>query len=254
MTFEQLKENLLTELKTLGGEVGVKVKFLTTGEEFTFNEDLQFWAASVIKIPIACEFYRQVEDGKLNEKDKTKITEDNYVEGSGITRLLDKEDTFTFRDLVVLMLTISDNTATNQLVDAVGWEAIEAYMKKLGLSNTTFRHKMMIKAGRGPNFTTAKDTTTLLEKIYRSDIPGSAKILEILKQQQDRRRIPLYLPNDVDIAHKPGSLEKAVHDVGIIYAKTPFIFAFFSDDQEDKNLTNEVLSTCAKLCYTYSVN
>ena len=152
------------------------------------------------------------------------------------------------------MLDISDNAGTNEIVDIIGWENVEKYMHQLGLLNTTFRHKMMIKAGRGPNFTTAQDITMLLEKLYNNEIPGATQILTILKQQQDRRRIPLLLPNDIEISNKTGSLEKAVHDAGIIYTKNPFIFVFLSDDQEDKILTNEVLSNCAKLCFDYSIS
>ena len=254
MTLNNLNKQIDIQLKKLGGDVALMVKFLNTKKEIKVNRDFQFWAASVIKIPISCEFFRQVNEGKIKPETKTKIKAENRVEGSGVFKLLNKDDEFTYLDLVTLMLDISDNAGTNEIVDIIGWENVEKYMHQLGLLNTTFRHKMMIKAGRGPNFTTAQDITMLLEKLYNNEIPGAAQILSILKQQQDRRRIPLLLPNDIEISNKTGSLEKAVHDAGIIYSKNPFIFVFLSDDQEDKILTNEVLSNCAKLCFDYSIS
>ncbi len=237
------------QLNLLTGEVALKVKFLNTNDEISINPDKQFWAASVIKVPIACTFYKEVESGELKLEERNRINDDNYVLGSGIVKLLDKTTRLTNKDLITLMLTVSDNSAANQLVDLIGAQSVETYMKELGLNNTTFRHKMMIPAGKGPNLTTAGDMCLLLEKMYKNEIFGSKEILEIMQEQLDRTRIPLYLPNDIKVAHKNGSLPQALHEVGIVYAKNPFIFCFFSDNQKDKRKTNEVLSQCAKLCF-----
>lgn len=251
MDIASLRNQLHKELFRLEGSVALSVKFLGTQEVFDYNETNDFWAASVIKVPIACEFYKQVQGGKLSPKTKTRVVGENRVQGTGVIKLLDEDDEFTYLDLVTLMLVVSDNAATNGVIDAVGWENIEPYMQSIGLTSTTFKHKMMITAGRGPNLSTTKDITTLFEILYKNDIAGAVAILDILKKQQDRTRIPLFLPNEVEIAHKLGSLPSAMHDAGIIYTKNPFIFVFFSDDQKDKRLTNDVLSLCAKLCYEY---
>ena len=84
-------------------------------------------------------------------------------------------------------------------------------------------------------------------------MPGSKEVLELMQEQVDRTRIPLYIPNDVKISYKNGSLQQAMHEVGIVYSKNPFIFCFFSDDQKNKRKTNEVLSKCAKDCFNYSI-
>lgn len=240
-------------VKTLNGDVALSVKFLGSHKTIHINADKQFWAASVIKIPVACEFFRQVEAGSLKKETRVKVAKINKVEGTGILAFLDKDTELTLNDLAILMLDTSDNCAANQLIDTIGWENVEKYMTTLGLKNTTFRHKMMIKAGRGPNYTTASDMQLLLEKIYEEEIPGARDIVEILTHQQDRRRIPVYLPNTIKIAHKTGSLPQAVHDVGLIYAKEPFAFCFLSDNQKDKVKTSEVLAQCAKLCFDYTV-
>lgn len=162
------------------------------------------------------------------------------------------QTTYTVKDLCVLMLTVSDNTATNQLIDIVGRNEIQAFLTAQGLTATTFKHKLMITENKGPNLTTAFDMTRLLIKIYEAKLPGADLLKSIMCEQVDRTRIPLYLPNSVEVAHKNGSLPQAVHAVGIVYAKNPFTFCFFSDDQTDKKKTTEVLASCAKLCFDFA--
>jgi beta-lactamase class A len=248
-----LKANLTKILSELANDsFSLKVKFIKTGLEFDFNAESQFWAASVIKVPIACTAYKLAQEGTLNLNKRVSINEENRVLGAGVLKLLESETQFSIKELLVLMLTLSDNSATNQLVDEIGWEKVEEYMVSLGLTNTTFRHKMMIPAGRGPNLTTAQDMCLLMEKLYPNKLLGSSEIINLMSEQIDRSRIPLYIPNEIQIAHKFGALPQATHEIGIVYSKNPFIFCFFSDDQTDKLKTNEVLAQCAKLCFDYS--
>jgi beta-lactamase class A len=110
----------------------------------------------------------------------------------------------------------------------------------------------MIKAGRGPNLTTTEDMAKLLNLIYSGKIKGSAELLDIMNEEQDRRRMPLYLPDDIKVAHKTGSLNDGLHDVGIVFAKNPFIFCFMSDDLTDKVAATMICAECAKLCFDFS--
>jgi len=253
MEFEKLSTKLYDRLSALEGAVSLYAKFINSNHEYKYNDDKQFWAASIIKIPIALTFYKSFSKKNIALSDRLKIDDDNFVDGSGIMNLLDKGLELTYKDLITLMLVVSDNTAANQIIDFIGWESVGDYMKQLGLKDTKFKHKMMIKAGRGPNLTTAQDIGTLLEKMYNDELPGSREILKIMQEQLDRTRIPLYIPNDIKISYKNGSLAEAMHEVGIVYSRKPFIFSFFSDDQKDKRKTNEVLSTCAKDCFDYSI-
>ena len=253
MKFDKLTFKLKSRVLELEGDVGLYVKFINSNEQYKFNENKQFWAASVIKIPVALTFFKTIKDKNTKLSDKVTVTNDNFVGGSGILKLLDKGLKLTYKDLITLMLAASDNSATNQIIDYIGWENVEPYMKELGLTNTTFRHKMMITAGRGPNLTTPKEMGLLLNKMYKNEMPGSKEVLELMQEQVDRTRIPLYIPNDVKISYKHGSLQQAMHEVGIVYSKNPFIFCFFSDDQKNKRKTNEVLSKCAKDCFNYSI-
>jgi len=254
MTFENLKSNLEDNLNQLDGEVSLYVKLLNSGEIFSLNESHQFWAASVIKIPLVVEFFRQVKTGAHDLKKRVVIKPENIVKGSGVVHLLDAGNAYTTGDLVKLAMILSDNAATNEVIDLVGWENVEKHMKELGLESTTFRHKMMIKAGRGPNLITTKDVSLLLEKLFEDELPYSKDILDILSEEKLRDRIPKYIPNDIKISHKTGSLSEAVHDVGIVFSDNPFIFCFLTDNQKNKELTKETVGKCAKLCFDYVQN
>ena len=252
MLFKELENQIATELSKLTGDVGIHIEFLKSDEVISKNESKQFWAASIVKVTIACAYFKKVTHGELLPETRVAINPSNIVLGSGVLKLLNTTNTYTYKDLVTLMLVVSDNSATNELIDAVGIDSINLYIQKLGLLNTTLKHKMMIKAGKGPNLTTAADQGKLLKLLYENKLPGSNETLSLLKEETDRRRLPLLIPNNIEIAHKTGSLELAVHNVGIVYSQNPFIFSFLSDDQEDKQLTTAVLATCAKLCYDYS--
>ncbi|MBD3366302.1 hypothetical protein GF360_03105 [candidate division WWE3 bacterium] len=252
MNFLELETALTEKLNSLKGHVALYVKFLNSRETFSYNSEKQFWAASVIKVPLACTFYKKASENLIDPQERASVSKDNYVLGSGIVKLLNKETKFTYEDLITFMLTVSDNTATNEIFDAAPQEDVEKYMQSLGLNSTTCRHKMMIPAGKGPNLTTVADMGLLLEKLYKKELPYSQKILQIMTEQLDRTRIPLYIPNNISIAHENGSLEKAMHAVGVVYAKSPFVFSFLSDDQEDRSKTNKVLSECAKICFDYA--
>lgn len=253
MDFSTLQDLLQEQLSRLPGDVALSVKFLDSEEIFEHNSNLKFWAASVIKIPICLTVYKQIQEGTLDPEKRYKIAGNNKVDGSGISKLFSPDTEFTLRDLVVMAITISDNSASNQLVDIVGGaNVIEDYILKIGMTSTTHRHKMMIKAGKGPNLITAQDISFLLEKMYKNKLPGSGELLEIMKHTRLRDRIVDLLPNSVLVSHKPGSLPEAVHEVGVIYSQKPFTFCFFSDEQKDKRQAKRALSTCAKLCYEYS--
>lgn len=252
--FKNLEETVLEKAKGLGGQVSLYVKFLNSEEIIKLNEKTQYWAAGLIMLPVVCEVYRFAKEKGFDLNKKVKIKSVNSVRGSGVIKLLDSGDEFTVLDLINLTIDLNDNTAMNELVDIIGWESVDRYMKKLGLHNTTYRHKLMITENRGPNLTTAEDVASLLEMLYSGTVAGAKKIVDIMKEQQDRAKIPLLLPNEIETATKSGSLEKAMHDVGIVFsAKNPFIFAFLADDQENKRATNNVLSESVKLCYDYSL-
>jgi beta-lactamase class A len=249
----QLEESLHTLINNSPGKISLYIKYLANNKELYINSEEKLKAASIIKLPILCELYRQVKINKVDLNKWLKVNPNNIVQGSGILKLLNSDTQYTIYDLAKLMIIISDNSATNEIVDLLGWENIEKYMGQLSLTQITFRHKMMIKAGRGDNLITAKDIGLLFNKLYKSEIYGSNEIIEILKQQQFNNYIPKLLPKNIEIAHKTGELPNSLHDAGIIYSKNPFIFVFLSEDIKSREKIAMILRECVKMCFDFSV-
>lgn len=247
-----IDKDVVEKLKSVDGDIGLYIKFLDSEDKMIdFKSDKQFWAACVIKISVVCELYRQVKERIIDLNKRIKIKEDSVVKGTGVIHLLQERE-YSIKDLVTLMMTISDNTATNELIDLISFEKVNEFIQTYGLKNTTLKHKMMIVAGRGPNLTTAKDVGILLEKLYNKELNGSEEILDLMNECKERERICRYIPGSVKVSHKDGSLNDGVHDVGIIFSKNPFIFVFLSDDLKDKEETKQILSEIAKMCFDYS--
>lgn len=234
-------EWLEKELSGQPGHVSCLYKNLKTGEQYLFGEKTVHPSASVIKIYLMAYVFQLVKDGKLSLNDQVALQKDNVSSSSGVLHYLRDVESMSVRDLVELMIIVSDNTATNLLVELVGMDHLQNYIAKdLGLSDTKFQRKMMdfaaIRAGR-QNYTTAADAAFLLEQIYRGELvskEASAQMLEILKDQQFQDLIPAYLEDFIperSIAHKTGGLERVVHDAAIVdYGKAPFILCFFGSD------------------------
>lgn len=250
----QLEKEIIKIVNPLSGNISIYIKYLLTNDEIKFNEQMQMRAASIIKIPILCTFYNQIKQNNFDIEKWVKIKDKNIVEGSGVLKLLNRETEYMIYDLARLMIILSDNSATNEIIDIIGWKSVETYMKKISLNQITFRHKMMVKAERGENLITAENIGNLLEKIYRNSIEGSSEMMQILKSQQMKSYLPKLLPKNIRVANKTGMLVDSLHDVGIVFSKTPFIFVFLSEEQKSREETGKILSQCAKLCFNYPNN
>jgi beta-lactamase class A len=209
--------------------VGVAIKNLATGEEFSINENEIFPLASEIKIAILAELYHQAEQGKFHLTDVLPLPASARVGGSGILNELSESGvSMSIRDYAVLMIVLSDNSATNLLIQRVGMENVNEFLRSLGAENTRLQRLMMdVKAaaeGR-ENIGTPKEMLMLLEKLYRGEIvskKASEDILSILKKPKEG---PLRsgVPENVDVANKEGWVEGVRCDAGIIYLrKAPY--------------------------------
>lgn len=212
--------------RSLDGVMGVAILDLTSGHTFVFHADDVFAQASSIKIAVLAELYHQAQqagprDAKLS--DLYTVQSSDLVAGSdimggltpGVTRV-------TNRDLATMMVAVSDNSATNVLIDRVGMKNVNALMASLGLTHTQLRRKMMdvqaASEGR-ENISTPREMMTLLEEIYEGKVlnkemtEGFLKVLSTHKESF----IPRFLPDSVRIANKPGELEAVRNDSGIIF-------------------------------------
>jgi beta-lactamase class A len=248
------------------GQLYFSAKDLKTGATVSYRADDKVQTASVIKVPILVELFSQAKEHRLALEDVVAFTEANKVEGSGILQNLGLGLRLTLHDAAVLMITLSDNTATNMLIDKVGIDSVNERMRRLGLEKTTLFKKVFKPASGisseeqkkwGLGVTTPNEMLALMEKIYRKEIvdPASCEdMMAILKEQADRGQIPRYLVGPgwekVEVADKTGALDQVRNDVGIVF--TPggdFILSLFAQQSEDRKWTpdNEASITLAKL-------
>ncbi len=218
-----------------GGVFGVAARSLHTGEEILINADEPFNAASVIKVAIMVAVFRQAEEGLLDLETRVRLADTDKVGGSGILQVLSSGIELPVIDLVRLMIVVSDNTASNLLIDIVGADRVNETMRDLGFPGIVLRRKFMTVpvAKPVPNSITPRDMTGLLEKIARCQVVSAwacGEMVRIMKQQQYNDLIPALLPVPgdedellagemprVEVAHKTGSVSRVRHDAGIVY-------------------------------------
>ena len=163
-------EQIYKLLSELSGEVGIYYKDLTSGEEFCHNEDIAFSAASIIKLPIMMEIYRRAGKGELSLCDMLEMKDFTKVGGCGVIKLIDEDICLSIGSLVKLMITISDNTATNILIRRIGTEGLKQGFSEMGLQKTMVGRELydMEAAQRGiQNYFSPKEIGGLLESLYR---------------------------------------------------------------------------------------
>lgn len=208
--------------KGLDGVLGVAMLDLSSGRTFLLHPDEVFPQASSIKITVLAELYHQAEQGKLKLTDPYVVQASDIVQDSDIMGgLTPGVTTLTLRDLATMMIAVSDNAATNVLIDRVGMDNVKALMDGQGLRDTKLRRKMMdLKAaGEGrENVSTPREMMTLLETLYRGKLLGPTKddFFTMLATHKNSW-IPKGLPEGLKIADKPGELEGVRADSGVIF-------------------------------------
>jgi beta-lactamase class A len=151
------------------------------------------------------------------------ITRKDIAGGSGKIKTMKLPCLLSIRELLEFMITVSDNTATNKIIEILGLDYINARFKKIGLNNTKLMRKMMDFSRRHngvENYTSSRDIVCILEKIYRKELTSdefSEMAISFLKDQQVNDRLPRYLPKEVVVAHKTGLERRVVHDAGIVF-------------------------------------
>jgi beta-lactamase class A len=226
----KLEKSILDVDRNLDGVMGVAIVDLTDGHKYLLHANDVFAQASSIKICVLAELYRQAQQGKLKLTDLYTVNAADLVQDSDIMGGLTPGVTqITLRDLATMMVAVSDNSATNVLIDRVGMDNVNAFLKAQGLHETKLRRKMMdVKAaGEGrENVSTPNEMLSLLEALYRGQILNkemTADFFKVLSTHKDSF-IPRDLPDDLKIANKPGELEGVRNDSGVVFVdKRPYI-------------------------------
>lgn len=226
----KLEKSIMDVDQNLDGVMGVAIVDLTDGRRYLSHADDVFPQASSIKICVLAELYRQAQQGKLKLTDLYTVNANDLVQDSdimggltpGVTRI-------TLRDLATMMVAVSDNSATNVLIDRVGMDDVNAFLSAQGLQNTRLRRKMMdVKAaaeGR-ENISTPNEMMKLLESIYRGQVLDKEMTDDFFKVLSTHKEswIPRDLPDGLKIANKPGSLEGVRNDSGIVFVENrPYV-------------------------------
>lgn len=230
LLWQKLESSITDVDKGLDGVLGVTIVDLTDSHQYNLHADDVYPQASSIKIAVLAELYRQAQQGKLKLTDFYTVTASDLVPDSDIMGGLTPGVTkLTLRDLATIMVAVSDNSATNVLIDRVGMDNVNALMTSLGLPHTRLRRKMMdLKAaGEGrENVSTPREMATLLEQLYRGKVLNKEMtddFFKVLSTHKDSW-IPRYLPEGLKIANKPGSLEGVRNDSGVIFLEhRPYI-------------------------------
>ena len=235
LLFQKLDATIHETDRNLDGVLGVYILDLTTGNVIASNADETFPTASTIKIAILAELFHQAQQGKLNLNDIYTLKSSDLVGGSGIASALTPGTTrLTLRDVAALMISVSDNSMTNVIIDRIGMDNVNALLDSLGLSHTRLRRKMMdIKAaaeGR-ENVSTPREISQLLEALYKGKVLTKQFTEDFFNLLSTRKEsyIPRLLPEDLRIANKPGELEGVRNDCGIVFTgKRPYTLCVMS--------------------------
>jgi beta-lactamase class A len=186
---------------------------------------LLFPQGSAIKIPILMEVYKQASEGKFKLTDLRWVDKQQQVGGSGVLQELgDRTSQLSLRDLGILMIVLSDNTATNMLIDLVGMENVNKTLSSLGLTQTRLQRRMINPAASGKgeeNLSTPAEATRIMEILYRGEFlnrQACDEILAILKKPKSGG-INSELPANIPVAFKPGGIAGVSTEWAIVYLK-----------------------------------
>ncbi len=230
------------------GVVGYAVLDLTSGERFGHLETTVFPTASTIKLAIVYELFKQAEEGKVRLDQSIVLDRSKAVGGSGVLKELGTP-TLSVRDYATLMVVLSDNTATNVLIDLLGMENVTRRMTGLGLTATKLRRHMidLAAARRGDeNVSTPADIVRLLEILSKN--PDAVALLEKAKTSNLRAG----LPPGVRVADKPGELEGVRVDAGIVYAKNrPYILCVMTTYLKSEAEGAKAIEEMSRVSYEY---
>jgi beta-lactamase class A len=272
-----LDASLQAIAKAHQGKVTLYAHNLKTGQTASLAPNEPVKTASVIKLAVLLDAAEQIRSGHAALDEKLTLTKENQVDGSGVLALLDTPLPLTLRDTLMLMVVLSDNTATNLAIDRLGLAHINQTIQAAGLKDTYLYKKVSLpptgpmpadqpKFGLGK--TTAREMAAIMERLATcklaldgtQPLPGDSKLcgqlLHMLRSQQDRNSIPRYLEtldtseHGSAIANKTGALNQVRNDIALIATKAgPVVIAAFTQDNEDQRWTgdNEAEKTLGKL-------
>lgn len=267
------RNEILELISRVKGTFGIYVEDMESNEVFELNADHVFPSASVIKVPMLALLLKDVQQGRLDWNKPCQITESNRVGGTGILCELDKDYTPTLEVLAKLMIVLSDNIATNQIMDMIGMDRFNEFCLDMGYEHITLMRKMLdfdaIKHGKN-NYMCAGEAGRLLSSIARGEFVNEQvcdTIVKIMEKQQCRGKLPALLPavpswasederrnlrpDTLLVANKTGDLTHIQHDIGIftLPGNRRYVISVFSGDLSTDAAGIEAIAKLSELVY-----
>ena len=257
VNMQTLKSRITAAIGSAPGTFAVAVHIPHSGSEW-HHCAAPMRSASLIKIFIMVEAFAQMKTGLIHADTVLSFTESDRVAGSGLLQELPAGTSRTILELVELMITESDNIATNLLIDRLGEAAVNARIRSLGCTETILRRRMMdfaaAAAGR-ENLTSVTDMGRVLSLLHDGQCvnpEADSAMCAILGRQTDRCKIPLLLPSTLVCQNKTGELPGAEHDAGIVHAPAgSYILAIMGEDVVDSEQGCQTAARISRAVYDW---
>lgn len=260
--WDKLAQTIAAEDRNLDGVLGVAIVDLKTGREWDLHADEVFPTASTIKLALLAELYREHEQSLQGKTGNAKLTdtytvrkEDIVVDSAVMENLTPGVTLLTNRDLAGMVVAVSDNSATNVLIDRVTFARVNQFLESLGCHETRLQRKMMdlnaAREGR-ENIATPREIAKLLTMAYEGKLfgPGLTKDFFTLLSTTKDSWMPRLIPEGVKIANKPGSLAGVRNDAGVIFVPNrPFVLAVMTTYDRDEHQAEETISRISLAAY-----
>jgi len=255
---QKAEKDLQTIMASSPSLSGMMAIDLVSGESLSYNEDVVFTQASAIKIPILMEVYKQAFEKKFNLSDIKPLLPSNTVAGSGILNIMVDPVNLSIRNLCVLMIGLSDNSATNTLIELVGMGNVTNTMKSLGFSNTRLQRKMIDQSAslrNEENLSTPAEAARILKLLYHGKFINktvSDEILSILKNNPiENSKIAPGLSDNVKLAFKTGGMGGVSTEWAIVYlSKRPYVITIM-ENYKIASTPSGMISTISKRVFDY---
>lgn len=255
--YQVLRARLLYAPKNFYGSHSFIVQDLSRPDlSVSYRAGKVFPAASLIKLPLLAAAVKAVNEKRVSFSSIFTVRRSDVVSGSGIIKSMRLPARFNFRKILELMIVYSDNSATNKVIEILGYDYINESFRELGLKNTVLKRKMMDFSKRKygvDNLTTTEEIAYLLERIYKRKLIGknsSAFMIALLKKQKMRDRIPRYLPADITVAHKTGLEKGVVHDAGIVFSpKGDYLICVLTKGVKNYNRAKQFIARLSLITY-----
>jgi beta-lactamase class A len=259
----ELNQKLANVLDQATGTFGVVVYDAALKRDiYRLNADTDFYAASLIKLPVAFTLYSMAEQKQIDLNKKLTTTEADMVPGTGSIQGDPVGTSYTVRELSQHMISESDNVAANLLLKELTFNRVNQFMQQIGAKHTKVERLFFDDQARlaGKDIRTSPNDMSLLLRQLLSDETitkqSAGGILDAMLKNIDRTKIPALLPADAKVWHKTGAVEGLEHDVGIVQVPSGrrYILVIMSETSSGNQTSIDAIAAASRLIYDYETN